>query len=88
MKKIEVACECGPRKIDLLDVLILKDGTSGVVCEFDNSPLGYDICIRSSIGTGETVRRWIRRDEIADEHDEGDRTAADYADDEPRVTEF
>jgi hypothetical protein len=51
-------------KIELLDKLELNDGTSGVVCEFDKSTHGYDICIRSSIGTGETVRRWIRRDDI------------------------
>ena len=52
------------KTIELLDEVELKDGTRGVVCEFDRSVLGYDICIRSSIGTGETVRRWIRRDDI------------------------
>jgi hypothetical protein len=53
--------------------LFLKDGTTkGTVVEFDKSPIGYDICIRSSIGGGETVRRWIRRDKIADDEYEGD----------------
>lgn len=47
-----------------MDELELNDGTRGVVCEFDKSVLGYDICIRTSIGTGETVRRWIRRNDI------------------------
>jgi hypothetical protein len=50
--------------IELRDELELKDGTRGVICEFDRSAHGYDICIRSSIGLGETVRRWIRRDDI------------------------
>jgi len=53
-----------PKKIELMDELELKNGIRGVICEFDKSILGYDICIRSSIGTGETVRRWIRRDDI------------------------
>jgi hypothetical protein len=69
----------------------LKDDTRGIVVEFDNSPIGYNICIRASIGSGETVRRWIRLDEITGDEDqdqnEGDRTASDYADDEPIETE-
>lgn len=52
------------KRIELLDESELNDGTHGVVCEFDRSAPGYDICIRCSIGLGETVRRWIRQDEI------------------------
>jgi hypothetical protein len=60
------------RKLSVFDEVFLKDGTKGTVVEFDKSPIGYDICIRSSISGGETVRRWIRRDEIADDEYEGD----------------
>jgi hypothetical protein len=87
MKTISVSCECQPKKLSIFDEVFLKDGTKGTVVEFDDSPIGYNICIRSSIGFGETVRRWIRRDEIADDHNEGDRTAADYADANPVPTE-
>jgi hypothetical protein len=67
MKKIEVTCECQAKKLSIFDEVRLKDGTKGMVVQFDSgSPFGYDICIRSSIGGGETVRRWIRRDEIAE----------------------
>lgn len=69
--------------MELTDEVVLKDGTTGTIVEFDTgSPLGYDICIRSSIGDGQTVRRWIRKDDIAGD----DRTAADFADANP-VTE-
>jgi hypothetical protein len=71
-KNIEVTCECQPKKLSVFDEVFLKDGTKGTVVEFDKSPIGYDICIRSSIGGRETERRWIRRDEIADDEYEGD----------------
>ena len=45
------------KKLSVFDEVFLKDGTKGTVVEFDKSPIGYDICIRSSIGGSETVRR-------------------------------
>jgi hypothetical protein len=39
MKHIEVKCECGPKKLSIFDEVFLKDGTSGIIVDFDNSPL-------------------------------------------------
>lgn len=75
--------------MDLLDEVILKNGTKGVIVEFDKaSPMGYDICIRLSIGMGETVRNWVRHDDIAAFDVDSDRTAADYANSPANVTEL
>ncbi len=51
----------------ILDKVVLKDGTKGKVVEFDSkSPTGYSVCIGVTNRDGEYIRRWVRRDEIAE----------------------